>query len=186
MSVVIYGNNDSWSNPAFTFNPEPTSININIDKSGQNIIELPGHIRGTAFDTMTQTRVINISFVLMSLDSYVSSSPGTGTILDQKQELERVMRGIGQAYEDGGLGSDIRFLILKIDWPEALSSSFRTLNDISITSSGSTSYEHETDQTWNKFFVLPKNLTFDKGESSVNRVKGTMSFAEINALSWIY
>lgn len=169
----------------YRFNPSPTNISFNISKVGNMSFDIPGQIRPWMFDFSSQARTISLAATLVPT-TRDNSYPGSGTLLDQIEDLTYI------ASCNWTRAGTEAFLRLYVPYPAALSSS--SILSTYYTSADNTDYEQDqasipftTDVSgvsrsgYDKvYFVYPTDFTVTRDEASVNRVRVTMNFLEIN------
>jgi hypothetical protein len=171
----------------FRFDPMPQNITFDLQKTGNSPMDIPTYIRPWMFDFSSQARNVTINVTLMSLSAYDSSIPGTGTILDQIEDLTYIM--------SGNWVTDIP-LELFVPYPQPINVS-RDLSGY-YNSNGNTDYELDLASlpsgvypsgsgiTRNRsdkiYYVYPQSFNVVRDEASVNRVKVTLTFQEANSI----
>jgi len=169
----------------FRFNPTPQTITIDISKVGNSPMDIPGFIRPYMFDFTSQSRVINIRATLLNLSAYDGAYPGTGSILDQIEDLMYIMSGNWCTSGEG-------YLQLYVPYPSALdaahslttmypstSNSDYLLDQGSIPSGESPVGSGVTRALADKvYYVYPQQMNIERDEASVNRVRVALQFVE--------
>jgi len=138
------------------------------------------------FDFTSQTRTINIRATLLeNLTTYDDTYPGTGSILDQIEDLLYIMSGNWCTTDD--------YLQLYVPYPAALNATHDltllypdsgntdyALDQASVptgeTPSGSGVTRASADKV---YYVYPQSMNIERDEASVNRVHVTLQFTEV-------
>ena len=179
----------------YRFDPMPQSVDFQLMKSGSTPIDIPGQIRPWMFDFTSQDRTITINATLLNT-TYDANTPGTGSILDQLEDLFYIFSG------NWTLSSTDQFLTLYVPYSMGFTTSrsgARTLTGYYPTN-GNSDYAKDLasipgyDGTTpvepvgssitragadKKYYVHPFNMGVNRDEASVNRVKVTMQFKEV-------
>lgn len=172
----------------FRFNPGPQNITFQLSKVGNSPLDIPTYIRPWMFDFTSQNRQININATLLS-STYNSLVKGTGSILDQLEDLMYVMSCNWFSSEP---------LYLFVPYPAPLNSAYPLATQ--YTAAGNTDYARDqesvkgysssvvfppvTGQTrtgYDKlYYVWPQDMSVERDEASVNRVRVSLSFIEVD------
>jgi len=147
-------------------------------------MDLPMFIRPWMYDFTSQTRNLTVNATILYLETY--STKGTGTILDQIEDLLYIMSGNWWA-------TSTPYLTLYVPYPNAMDAS----HDMSALypSTGNADYAMDAgsvptggadpvggptrSKTDKKYYVYPTDMVVNRDEASVNRVKITISFMEV-------
>jgi len=170
----------------FRFNPAPQNVTVDISKVGNSPMDIPTFIRPWMFDFTSQSRVINIRATLLSLSTYDSAYPGTGSILDQIEDLMYIMSGNWCTTGDG-------YLQLYVPYPSALAATHSLatlypstsntdylLDQASIPSGEDPVGSGVTRALADKvYYVYPQQMNIERDEASVNRVRVALQFTEV-------
>ena len=170
----------------FRFNPTPQNVTVDISKVGNSPMDIPTFIRPWMFDFTSQNRVINIRTTLLSLSAYDSAYPGTGSILDQIEDLMYIMSGNWCTSGDG-------YLQLYVPYPSPLDASHDLtalypstgntdylLDQGSVPTGESPAGSGVTRALADKvYYVYPQQMNIERDEASVNRVRVALQFTEV-------
>ena len=169
----------------YRFNPDPQTITVDISKVGNSPMDIPTFIRPWVFDFTSQNRVISISTTLLNMSAYNSAYPGTGSILDQIEDLMYIMSGNWCTSGDGYLQLYVPYPIaldpthsLAALYPNTGNSDYN-LDQASIPTGESPAGSGVTRSLADKiYYVYPTQMNIQRDEASVNRVHVTLQFME--------
>lgn len=168
----------------FRFNPAPNNITFNIQKTGNMPMDLPTFIRPWMYDFTSQNRTLSVQTAIMYLEPYTTK--GTGTILDQIEDLLYIMSG-------NWWTTGATYLTLYVPYPNAMAAS----HDLSVLypSTGNADYALDAGsvpasgadpvggptraKADKKYYIYPTDMAVNRDEASVNRVRITISFMEV-------
>ena len=170
----------------FRFNPTPTSVGFTLSKVGNSNMDLPMYIRPWVFDFTSQDRTLTVTAVLMGLSNYDSAVPGTGSIMDQIEDLLYIQSC------NWTMSGSKPYLEMFVPYQSPLSASHNLaalypstgnadyLMDQASVPTGVYPAGGATRALYDKiYYVYPQGMDIDRGEASVNRVRVTLTFQEV-------
>ena len=161
-------------------------------------MDIPTYIRPWMFDFSNQARSLNLEMNSISKSPYDAAVPGTGSVLDQFEDLVYLMSGNWY----GRAGVTEGFMRMFVPFPSSMDATHNaaladmypattslispspnsdsSLDASSVPDTGSSTYggipRLRTDKV---FYVWPMGITMNKGPASVVRVPFTLSFIEV-------
>jgi hypothetical protein len=169
----------------FRFDPMPTNVTFDLNKVGNSPMDLPSYIRPWMFDFTSQQRTLTIRATLINRSSYDADYPGTGSILDQIEDLMYIM--------SGNWNTSNGYLQLFIPYPTAIDATHNL--STMYPSTGNSDYALDAASIPNTewpvgssvlrtlsdkiYYVYPQSMNVDRDEASVNRVHVTLTFQEV-------
>jgi len=170
----------------FRFNPTPSSIAFSLNKVGNSPMDIPTFIRPWMYDFTSQDRNITVTTTLMNMEVYNAAIPGTGTILDQLEDLLYLQSG------NWTLAGTQTYLEIFVPYQAPLSAGHDLtvlypptgntdyLMDISSVPSGVAPVGGPVRALYDKiYYIYPQGMEFNRDEAGVNRVHVTMTFKEV-------
>ena len=179
------------STKLYRFDPNPQRVSFQLTKVGNTPMDIPGQIRPWMFDFTSQSRQLTITATIIP-STYDPTNPGSGNIIDALEDMLYIFSCNWNI--TGGDG----YLTLYVPYPAALNSS----HDLTsmYPANGNTDYLQDQGSVPGyvtpavdpagssvtrsgfdkKYYVYPQDLTIERDEASVNRVKFTAIFLEVN------
>jgi hypothetical protein len=170
----------------FRFNPTPSNIGFNLNKVGNSNMDLPTYIRPWMFDFTSQDRTLSVTVTLMNISAYDPTIPGTGTILDQLEDLLYIQSC------NWTIAGTKTYLELFVPYPLPLSAGHNLTTLYPATGNADYLMDQNSIPTGvypaggptrslsdKIYYVYPQAMDFPRDEASVNRVHVTLTFKEI-------
>lgn len=183
----------------YRFNPMPTNVSLEIMKTGNSAMDIPTFIRPYMFDFTNQQRRFTVNATLIA-STYVPDVPGTGSILDQIEDLLYIVSAnwVGRALSGGNAGEN--FLRMFVPYPTAMSTTHSpsmtdmytesstspsvnadsTLDVVSVPDDAVSPYGGYSRLLTDKvYYVYPDGMSIPRDAASVNRVNITLQLVEV-------